>query len=190
MANDASNINVPSAGQAYLGDVGVTLPALHDDPTAALDGGLADLGYWTTDGATLTRAPTIKEFEAFQAQAAVRSSVIKVDWSIAIQFEEWNKETVEKALGGTITESGGFFGFTPQGAGDATPEFSAVVNIQDGEKNHQYVIPRCTTSTENVTAQFQRGEMALLPITLKALEPDSGPSLYVNFDDDAFAVGS
>lgn len=190
--NNANEITVPGNGQAYVAPVGTTLPADNSDPTAALNAAFFGLGYWTTDGATFTATPDIKEVEAFQSAQAVRRGLNKLDVSAAFVLEQWNEETVPTALGGTISTAGGFSTYTPPTPGAAISEVSLVVDIQDGDRNMRFVFPRGNTSTEAVETKFTRGEPALLPVTFKALLPTDGSAPYrILFDDaTAFAAGS
>lgn len=190
--NDATELVVPGNGQVYIADIGTTLPAISSDPTAALNAAFEGLGYWTEDGATLVMTPTIAEFRAFQERQAVRRELTSQEVTVAVQFEQWNELTVPTALGGTINSGGSFPTFVPPAPGDSLPEQSVVVDLQDGDRNMRIVFPRANAATEAVTAQFQRAQLAVLPVTFKALAPtDGSDQYYILFDDTAaFAAGS
>lgn len=188
----ASELLVPGDGELYIAPVGTTLPAHDTDPTAALNAAFYGLGYWTEDGYTFKVTPEITDYRAFQSLRSVRRERTQQDFDGTAQLEQWNEKTVPAALGGTITEAGGFSTWLPPQDGDALDEWSAVVDIRDGDRNLRFVYARANLATEAVEVAFKRGELATLPVGIKALPPEDGSeSMYILFDDAAaFAAGS
>lgn len=188
----ASELLVPGDGELYIAPVGTTLPAHNTDPTANLNAAFYGLGYWTEDGLSFKVTPQITDFRAFQSLRSVRRERTQQDFDSTCQLEQWNEKTVPAALGGEITSSGGFYTWLPPQDGDALDEWSAVIDIQDGDRNLRIVYPRTNLATEATEVAFKRGEMGTLPVGLKALPPTNGSeSVYILFDDSAaFAAGS
>jgi hypothetical protein len=190
--NDPNELVIASNGQIYVAPVGTTLPAIDSDPTAALDAAFVGLGLATEDGVTLTITPDVKEFKAWQSRNAVRTVVNAREVQAAFALEQFNEETIPFAFGGgAVSNAGGFYTFSLPAAGDALDERAMVIDAQDGDRNMRIVIPRGNV-TDAVETKFQAADLAILPITFKALEPlAGGAAMYVIFDDAAaFAAGS
>jgi hypothetical protein len=182
MANDASNLTVASNGKVSIAPVGTTLPTT---PTASLNSAFNDVGYISEDGATFTKAVDIAEFFAWQSSEAVRREVNSRTYSVAFNLSEWNEHTLALAWDATVTLSGtaGAKLSLPEG-GDALGEWAMVIEAQDGERTMRFVIARGNV-TEDVESQFQRSELAGLPITFQALKPDTGDTVVVYSTDGA-----
>ena len=190
MALDAEAVVVAGTGHLWVAPVGSTLPAPNSDPTADPDTAFAELGYTSTDGVTVTSTADISEFEAWQATTAIRRSRRVQVQEMTADLLEWNENTVVAAFGGgEVTSSGGFYTYTFPVAGEALKEYAVVLDVQDGERNMRIVIPRMNSGLEDVETQFNKENMAVLPITLRSLAADDAP--YVIFDDAAaFAAAS
>lgn len=188
--NDATEITVGNSGQVYVAPVGSTLPT---DPTAAPDAAFFGLGYISEDGVTFSTTPDITDFRAWQSRQAVRRELNQQDLQAGFALTQWNEESVVLAFGGgeITSPSTGIYRYDFPDPGDALDERAMVVDVQDGDRNMRIVIPRGNI-TDATETQFRRSEMALLPITFRALQPtDGGPIGYVLFDDAAaFAAGS
>lgn len=172
MANTERELVIGLAGQVYVAPVGARLPAT---ATEALDSTFVDLGYTTEDGVRFTVTPEIQEFRVWQRKSAVRREVESREAEASFALAQWNADTVALAFGGgRVTRTGdGGFRYDPPTNEDALEERSLVIDIVDGDKALRIWIPRGNVS-EAVEAGFQRGELAALPITFRALEPDTG----------------
>jgi hypothetical protein len=190
ITNAADELVVASNGQVYVAPVGTTLPAHNTDPTAALNAAFAGLGYITEDGATLTIAPEIIDFKAWQARQAIRRERKSQEVQIAFALEQWSEKAVVLAFGGgEVTSAGGFYTYELPVAGDALDERAMVLDWSDGDKNYRFVLPRGNV-TEAVESKFKADELAVLPITFKGLDASDGTAPYLITDDPAFADAS
>lgn len=186
---DATEIVVAASGDISIAPFGTTLP---EDPTEDLDPAFVVLGYATEDGVTLTDGVTVQEINAWQKAQPVRKITTLRTKTAAFQLEQWNRENFELAYqGGEWTEpSPGVYRYDPPADSDDLPEWSVVIDWQDGDKHHRLVIERAIVQ-EGVSTKLARTGAAVLPITLGALTPDNEPSAWYHLTDDpAFAHGS
>ena len=190
MPFDAEAVVVAGTGHLYLAPTGTTLPAPNTDPTAELTGAWRECGYTATDGVTLRGTAEITEFEAWQATTAIRRSRKLQVQEIQCDLLEWTENTLIAAFGGgSISESGGFPTYTFPVAGDALAEYAVVLDVTDGDRNMRIVVPRMNSGLEDVEVQFNKENMAVLPLSLKSLAADVAP--YIISDDvAAFAASS
>jgi hypothetical protein len=188
MANDADQLVIASKGSIAVAPVGTTLP---DDPTESLNAAFVDLGYATEDGVTLTVSPDIAEFRAWQARQAVRRELNGQEIQVAFTLEQWNAENVTLALGGGEVEEvdPGVFKYTFPAGDDSLDERAIVISWADGDRSFRAAFERGNV-TEAVETNLVRTNLALLPITFKVLEPDSGIPGYILSDDPNFGEAS
>lgn len=182
---DASELKVAGNGGIFVAPVGSTLPVDVDSP---LDGAFVDTGYATEDGVTFRYAPEITDHRGWQSAHPLRRDLTNVELDAVFGLLQWNEETIRLAFGGgEVTEpSDGVFRYDFPEAGDEIDERAAVVETIDGDRKDRFVIARCNP-VEAVETQFQRASTAVLPITLRALQPDSGVvAYYLTNDEDAF----
>lgn len=187
--NNADELVVGNTGQVYVAAVGTALPA---NESSALNSAFKGLGYITEDGVTINVEPDITEFNAWQSRSPIRRELNMQGVTATFGLTQWDEDTVPLAFGGgTITDLGsGHYKYELPDDEDALDERAAVIDVQDGSEIHRFVIPRCNVS-EAVEVQFQRTEMAILPITLSALEPTGGGSpMHWLSNSAAFAAGS
>lgn len=183
MALDSAEVVVAGTGHLYLGAVGATLPTTI--PTATPTG-FVELGYFATDGATLKGSADISEFEAWQATTAIRRSRKLQVQEISGDLLQWNENTVVAAFGGGSFTS---LKYTFPVAGDALAAYAVVLVVTDGARSLCVVVPSMNSGLEDVEVQFNKENMAVLPINLKSLATTVAP--YIIFDDAvAFAPSS
>jgi hypothetical protein len=190
MANNAAELIVAGNGAISVAPVGTPLPT---SPTASLNAAFLNLGYATEDGVTFTATPDVKDYRAWQSKQAVRREVNAREVQAAFALEQWNEDTVPLAFGGgeitvTGTDPNFVYKYTLPLAGDALDERSLVIDFEDGDRNGRIVVPRGNI-TDAVETKFQATDLAVLPITFKALEPTDGSAIaYFLFNDSAFAT--
>ncbi len=189
---NADELIVASNGAVYFAPIGTTLPKEGDDPTAALAGAFVGAGWITENGAGFSVSSEVTDFKAWQSRQAIRREKTGQEISLSFAFQQWNEENVPFAFGGgTVTDQGGgLYSYAFPASDEALDERSLVIDAQDGDENYRIVVPRGNV-TDAVQTQFQRGAVAELPITFKALEPETGGiAAYLLTDSPAFATGS
>lgn len=187
--NNADELVVAGNGQIYVAPTGTTLPTT---PTGALDAAFAGLGYASEDGVTLTVDPEVTEFNAWQSRQAVRRELTAQAIQVSFELLQWDEDTLPLAFGGgavTAVGGGGYrYDFPDEDA--SLDERAMVVDAIDGGEAHRFVFPRGNV-TDSVAATFKRSELAMLPITFKALEVETGgAAAYYLTDSTEFAAGS
>ncbi len=186
MALDSVEVVVAGTGHLYLAAVGTTLPTTTEGALS----GFAELGYFATDGATLTGSAEISEFEAWQATTAIRRSRKLQVQEISGDLLQWNENTVKAAFGGgTFAEAGGEYKYTFPIAGDALAAYAVVLDVIDGERMMRIIVPEMNSGLEDVEVQFNKENMAALPISLKSLASVTAPHILFN-DAAAFVPSS
>lgn len=185
MALDSAEVVVAGTGHLYLGAVGATLPTTIPTATPA---GFVECGYFATDGATLKGSADISEFEAWQGTTAIRRSRRLQVQEITGDLLQWNENTVVAAFGGGVFTGTSPAKYTFPIAGDALAEYAVLLAVQDGLRNALVVVPRMNSGLEDVEVQFNKENMAVLPITLRSLATAVAP--YILFDDATAFVPS
>jgi hypothetical protein len=185
-AQDTTELVVASHGDVYVAPVGTALPTT---VSGALNAAFNKLGLITEDGVSVSVAPEIEAFRAWQRRQAVRRELINQDISVSFALEQWNAENVIFAFGGgEVSEpSAGQFRYDFPDGDDALDERAIVVDWQDGpDSQHRLVFERGNVM-EAVEFQLVRNALAVLPITFGILAADDGGSPgYYLADDDAF----
>jgi hypothetical protein len=188
--NDPAETIVAGTGQVYVAPTGTAEPANVD---SALNAAFQGLGYHTEEGVSVNKTLEIVEFKAWQSRYAIRRERDTEEFQLTFVLEQWNEVTTPLAFGGgeIVPLGGDQFKFVPPGDDDSLDERALVCDVQDGDRKIRFVVPRGTV-TEGVESSFQRTEMANLPITFKALEPeDAGDAWYfLTNDAAAYAAGS
>lgn len=182
---DPDELVVAGFGRVYVANLGATMPT---DPVALLDSDFVELGYVTEDGVTLTNTPSVEEFMAWQSRSAVRRELTALEVQVSFTLEQWNADTVKFAFGGgNITSlGGGKYRFDLIADDEQLTEKSMVVEWNDGAKDYRFCIERGSV-VEATETQLQRGALAVLPVTFKAIAPDvGGVPGYFLADDTAW----
>lgn len=187
--NDATELVVASSGSIHVAPVGTALPT---SESAALNAAFVDLGYATEDGVSLSVSPDIAEFMAWQSRQAVRRELTTQEITLSFSLEQWNANSIVLAFGGgeVTTPTAGHYRYDFPAEGDALDERTLVVDWEDGDRNFRIVVARGNV-TDAVDTTVTRGQLAVLPIAFKALQPDDGSATaYILSDDHAFGTGS
>lgn len=188
--NDSSQTIVGSSGQLYTAAVGSTLPTTESASLAAAT--WTGLGYAAEEGVRTNKTLEIDEHKAWQAANPIRRARGEEAFQLGVSLLQWNETNVPLVFGGgaVTNPTGSTYKFTPPEDEDALPEKALVCDIIDGSVILRFIVPRATI-TEGVETQFARNQMAPLPVTLKALEPETGGAAWSFFTNSPdFATGS
>lgn len=185
--NDPTELVVGQTGQVYVAPLGTTLPTAVD---TALNAAFVGLGYITEDGVSFSASKETQDIGAWQALDPLRTIVTSRVVQATFGLQQWNEDTVPLAFGGgTVTGSTGAWKYELPDPEDGLDERAMVIDVQDGDNNFRFVLPRGVV-TEAVETQFQHGASAVLPITFKALKADASKIATVYSDADSFTAGS
>lgn len=182
MAKDPNEIVVGSNGEIYVAPLGTTAPTNVD---SVLNGAFVELGYASEDGVTLNRSQTITDIRVWQSRYPARRIVEDEVLSASFALRQWNRGTVELALGGQVASLGsGKFKVTPLPVDDSIDTRILVIDWHDGDdKDYRLVIPRCVV-TETGDIQIARTGAADLPVTLSVLAEEGGGDAWTLFTND------
>ena len=179
MANEAANVVVGANGSVFVADLEATAP---DDVGTPLGSEWTEMGFISEDGATFTEGKDVTDINAWQSFYPIRRIITGRTVTVAFALREWSTATVEFALGGTVSDNGGEFTYTPPSPEDLS-EKQLVLDWQDGEKNYRLWIPRGIVS-ESVETNLTRTGAADLAVTFAATDPGTEDSIYTLFTDD------
>ena len=179
MPNNANNVVVASNGKVYVGPT--TTPAPSNYATA-LNAGFLELGFVSEDGATFTEGKDVTDINAWQSFYPIRKIVTARTVEISFALREFNKRTVEFALGGTVSVNSAEWKYVPP-APDVLSTKSLVLEWTDGSKGYRLYVP-VGIVTEAVETNLTRTAAADLPITFSATDPGTGTNIYTLFTND------
>lgn len=188
--NDAGETVVAGTGEVYVADTGASLPANQSSNlSAAIYHGL---GYHTEDGVGLNYSPEFTRMGAWQAQRPIRIVRGASGTTFTFALLQWNEDTLDLAFGGgdVIDLGGGSYKYVPPSDTDPIAEKTVIIDVIDGSDIGRFVIPR-GVATEGVDSTFNDTAMANLPVTVEALEPETGGDAWYFLSNFAgFAAGS
>lgn len=179
MPNNANNVIVAGNGKVYVAPVGTTAPTNY---ATSLNAAFLELGFVSEEGATFTESKDITDINAWQSFYAIRKIVTARNVQVSFALREWNKRTIEFALGGTVAVNSAEWKYTPP-APESTGEKSLVLEWLDGSKGYRLYFPRGIV-TEAVESTLTRTSAADLPVTFGAVDPGTGASIYTLFTTD------
>jgi len=186
MSNDASQVVVGANGSVWVGATNATAP---DDVATPMGGDWTDLGFVSEEGATFTEGKDVTDIAAWQSFYPIRRIITGRSVQVSFALRQWNRDTVEFALGGTVTDNTGEYTYTPPSP-EEFDERSLVLEWTDGTKAYRLYLPKGVVS-EAVAISLVRTSAADLPVTFAASDPGVGNSVYTMFTDDpAFAAAS
>lgn len=172
----AEELVVAGFGDVYVAPYGTALPP-NTDERAALNAAYTKLGFVTEDGLTFSWAPTVEDYMAWQSRSAVRRELTTQEFTFTYALEQWNDDNMRLAFGGgEVSEvAPGVFRYDFLNDDDALEELTMVLDWNDGDNAFRLVVPRGNV-TDTTEVQLQRGALATLPISFKALAPGAGAS--------------
>jgi hypothetical protein len=186
MSNDAAQVVVGANGSVW---VAATSGGAPTDVATPLDGDWTDLGFISEDGATFTEGKDITDIGAWQSFYPIRRIITGRSIQLSFALRQWNKDTIEFALGGAVEENTGEFKYTPPSP-EEFEERAVILEWADGTKAYRLYMPRGIVS-ESVETSLVRTAAADLPVTFAATDPGAGVDAYTLFTDDpAFAAAS
>lgn len=173
MPNASENVLVATNGAIWVASVGAEAPSDAEEPMGDLSGSTADwaeMGFVSEDGATFSMGQDVVDIGAWQSFLPIRSIVTGRTITIAHALREWKTDTVQFALGGTVTD-----GVYVPPAPDELVTFAYVLEWSDGTKKYRLYAPKVVV-TESVEFQLTRTAAADLAVTVKVLDPGSDES--------------
>jgi hypothetical protein len=152
------------------------------DSTAAPNTVFENVGFISEDGATFTEGKDITDINAWQSFFPIRRLVTGRSVQVSFALREWNRRTIQFALGGTVSGTApGPYTYTPPSP-SALQVKALILDWVDGAKNYRLYIPQGIVS-EAVETTLARTAAADLPVTFAAQDPGSG-SIYTLFTND------
>lgn len=158
----------------YVGKTSLTLTT-PTDIAETLNTELIHVGFTHADGAKFTYNPTVTKYEATEAIGPVAARVTKVDATLEVKCEQWNKTTINAAYGGgtwTTTTTGNKW--VPPVGGGAPAEYAVVLLPVDGASSMGIVLTNALAGTAQVVETFKRGDQAVLDLKFEVLADDAG----------------
>lgn len=187
---DPTETIIAGSGGVYVADLGAALPA--NESSALSPATWTGLGYHTEDGVSVSSSPNVTEHGAWQARRPIRIQRGADDFRVTFTLQQWNEVTVPLAFGGgeVVDLGSGHYRYNPPADDAALDEKAAVIDVIDGDTIGRFVIERAV-AVEAVEASFNDESIAGLPITLRALEPQSGgDGWFFLTNADGFVTGS
>jgi hypothetical protein len=168
MALNANNLVVGNSGSILWGTTGITLPTTAAASVASFN----DLGYLDEDGLTVSVAPNVTDFNVWQSRQPARRTFTGQNITLSGNLAEWNAQSVPRVFGGGALTTG-TYAFPTDTA--SLEEFAVVADAVDGADVHRFVFGRAN-QTEEVSVQFNRTNLAVLPFNFSVLAPAAGGS--------------
>lgn len=162
MSLTSSNVRVGVSGEVSVGPTSATEPAT----AVATLTGFTGLGYVSEDGVTETVDRSIDDIKAWQNAATVRSVVSDASVSYSFTLIETTVDTVEAALGASVTQSATEGTYTIV-AGSTGGRKSFVIDVIDGANLKRIYIAEGEV-TELGDTVYASGEAIGYAVTLKA----------------------
>lgn len=188
--NSATDLVVGSGGQVNVAPSGTAVPTT---TTGALNAAFVGLGYLDEDGVTITITPNIQEFNVWQSQTPARRENLARTTTVSGNLAQWDEDTTSVVFTGALGNSSGSTpNYTVAFPSDnaSLGEMALVVDVTDGSENHRFAFGR-VNQTGEATIQFNRSNLAVLPIEFGVLAPAAGGSPGSYYTDSAsFAAGS
>ena len=186
MAENSAQVVVGADGQVWVGDWDLTLTAPTDattDPNT-VDPDFKNLGFSSEEGATITDTKEVVDIGAWQSFYPIRKIVASRALRVAFMLRQWNRDTIEFALGGTVAGSAGSWTFSPPSPANLDLR-GLILDWQDDARSYRLWVPKCLV-VEPVETTLARTSAADLPITVEALSPGATDAYKIFTNDNAF----
>ncbi|MGH2651763.1 MAG: hypothetical protein ACRDHK_11200, partial [Actinomycetota bacterium] len=177
----AEQVVVGANGQVWVALDGATAPTDATTDPNTVDSDYANLGFASEEGATFNESKEITDIGAWQSFYPIRKIVTARAIAVSFMLRQWNRDTIEFALGGDVTGSTGDFEFTPPSPEELDLR-ALILDWQDGDKNYRLYVPSGIV-TGAVETNLVRTGAADLPIEFSAIDP-GGADIYTIFTDD------
>ncbi len=178
--NNAAQVHTAPNGHVSIATYGTTLPT---DSTTALNAAFKDLGYLTTDGATLTPNITFQDFFAWQVLPPVKTVATALDFEIKAILEQINQTTVGLFFfGGTWSNPAGGVSKLHVTSTPAVTPYSLVIDWTDDAGYLNRLCVNKVLITTRDALQLQRAGLTQVGLTWKA-QDDSGNFLDLYSND-------
>lgn len=183
MALESSELVVTGTGHIWVAPVGADFPDGIGDEIDRSDGWI-DLGYATEEGARFSFGREINEAFGWQSSDPLRLISTRRPKSVAFDLMQWNRHTVELALGGgSVTEpSTGEYEYAPP-ADSYIDERALIIEGMDGDYTYRFCY-RKAFNQSTVEFAFVRENPVVFPIDMKILAADGGLAPYLIQTDD------
>lgn len=187
LAQTAAETVVAAGGGVYVAAAETVKPAT---PTTAPGGSFSNVGYLTEDGVTFAFGDNQEEMGAWQAALAIRRMRNGQTFTMNVSLRQWNDLTLPVAFGGGAVSGAGPYTYSFPDPTDAIVEREWLIRWNDGTRNFQLWVPRIVVS-DPTEVQLQRAGNADLPLSLAALQPNTGGMkiAQIDTDDAQFAAG-
>ena len=181
----ASEIRVGANGVLYVAPTGTTAPVNITSPWTSW----TNLGYLDEEGGKLARSMTTEQVKAWQSIATVRYLITEVNFTIAMNLLQWNKDTISFYMGGgsVVSQGGGSYKYSISSAPTLDERMLGLEWTDGASITYRAIIGRGMV-TETSESNITRGDAIKLPITFAAMSPATGTEMaYILTNDTAFA---
>jgi hypothetical protein len=174
---------VGANGDLWVAPTGIAKPSV----TADVPADFRRLGLVSEDGVTFANSRETTNVMVWQSVYPARRITTETENTLAFQLATWSRDSVQFVFaGGTWSgdETSGYT-YSPPEPGHES-EYAVVLRWMDGPFSAQLWFPKCTV-TENEDITLQRGEAALLGVTLGVLGTAGVPPWQLDSADARFA---
>lgn len=169
MAPTPENVVVGANGNLRFAALGSPIPETIADP---FSDAWTEFGFLNEDGVKTKDGKTIESIMAWQSFYPIRKIVTEREFSIAFTLQQFERASVNLALGGgtVIEQAANAFRYQPPDPEDLD-ERMAAVDWFDGDKHYRLVLPR-GMNEEGVEFDVVRTTNVGLPITFQVIGQD------------------
>lgn len=180
MSQNAAEVFVGRGLNIYLAPSGTALPTTMAAPSASF----TDLGYTSTDGVQMNFDATTEGITAHQSLEEIRRIKTAQSFTFSFNCMQWNDETMALAFGGgDWSNVGGMWKYSPPAVEDDIIEYALVADVEDGDINLRVLVERCVVDG-SVETGITNSAAATMPVTLRALKPETGGDAFNFLSDD------
>lgn len=180
---NANQVHTAPGGHIWVAPYGAALPTDSTTAMATVDSAYKDLGYTSTDGASVTPDVTTQDFFAWQSQAPVKTTITAVSMDAKFTLEQVNQTTVGLYFfGGTWTLPTVGHSKLHVTSSQAITNYTLVIEWSDDASNTNRLVLNKTLLSARDALQLQRAGLTQFGMTWKVLD-DSGNFFDVYSND-------